>query len=444
VTASQPGNANYLAAANVPRTFTIATASQVITFNPLPNKTTSDPPFVVTAIASSGLAVSFTATGQCTISGSTVTIVGAGACTITASQAGNINFSPAPAVPQTFNITTGSSGASAAFVAVDTTTKGSWQSTYGFDGYNVIGDAVSYPPYAQVAPSGQASYTWAASTADLRGLQKATNPTDRIAATWYNTSFAIDVNLTDTNVHQVALYLVDWDFGGRTETLEVHDAVTNALLDTRTVSGFQNGEYVVWNISGHVTIRVTLASGPNAVVSGVFFGGNPPSAPPPQGTAAFVGVDTTTQGSWQGTYGFDGYNVIGDGISYPAYVQVTPAGQSSYTWAASTSDVRALQKPTNPTDRIAATWYSDSFSVDVNLTDSNVHQLALYLIDWDSGGRSETVEVHDAVTNALLDTRTVSGFQNGQYVVWNISGHVTVRVILTGGVNAVVSGLFFR
>ena len=214
-----------------------------------------------------------------------------------------------------------------------------------------------------------------------------------------------------------------------------------------TVSGLQGGQYVTWNLRGHVTVRVILAGGPNVVVNGLFFDNpaGPPPPPPPSnpGAAAFVGVDTTTKGTWQGVYGAGGYNVIDNAFSYPAYAQVAPSGQFDYTWVASTSDVRALQKATNPSDRIAATWYGSSFSIDVNLTDSNAHQVALYLLDWDSAGRSETIEVRDATTNALLDTRTVSGFQGGQYLVWNMSGHVTVRVILAGGPNVVVSGVFF-
>jgi hypothetical protein len=139
-----------------------------------------------------------------------------------------------------------------------------------------------------------------------------------------------------------------------------------------------------------------------------------------------------------------GYTVINDGTSLPAYAQFSPSGQGSYTWEASTSDVRALQKATNPADRIAATWYGYSFSIDLNLTDANTHQVGFYVVDWDASGRSETFEVRDAFTNALLDTRTVTGFQNGQYLRWNISGHVTVRVAVTSGINAVVSGVFFE
>jgi len=110
ITASQPGDTNYTAAATVPQSFSIAKAGQTITFNPLADKTIGDPPFTVSATASSGLPVGFSATGSCTISGNTVTITTTGTCTITASQGGNSNFNPASDVPRTFNITSGGGG----------------------------------------------------------------------------------------------------------------------------------------------------------------------------------------------------------------------------------------------------------------------------------------------------------------------------------------------
>ncbi len=330
---------------------------------------------------------------------------------------------------------------SAAFVKTDTTTQGNWKVGYGGDGYNVIGDTTSYPSYASVTPSGQSSYVWAASTSDIRALEKAASITDRIAATWYaSSSFSMDVNLTDSNTHQVALYLLDWDNGARAETITIADASTAMVLDTRSASSFGNGEYLVWNIAGHVTITVTRTGGANAVLSGLFFGG--PRAV--TSSASFVKTDTTTQGNWKGTYGANGYNVIGDSTSYPSYVTVTPAGQSSWVWAASTSDVRALEKASSTTDRIAATWYSSSnFSIDINLSDTNSHQIALYMLDWDSNLRTQTITIADPASGLVLDTRSISSFGNGEYLVWNITGHVTITVTRTGGSNAVVSGIFF-
>jgi hypothetical protein len=77
---------------------------QTITFGPLANKTYGDPDFTVSATASSGLAVSFAASGGCTVSGATVHLRSIGSCTVTASQPGDANYNPAPDVSRTFSI----------------------------------------------------------------------------------------------------------------------------------------------------------------------------------------------------------------------------------------------------------------------------------------------------------------------------------------------------
>jgi alpha-tubulin suppressor-like RCC1 family protein len=104
VTASQPGDANYNAAPEVVRTFSIGKAGQSIIFGPLANKRYGDADFTVGATASSGLAVFFAASGNCTVSGVTVHVTGAGSCTLTASQAGDANYAAAPDVSRTFSI----------------------------------------------------------------------------------------------------------------------------------------------------------------------------------------------------------------------------------------------------------------------------------------------------------------------------------------------------
>ena len=201
----------------------------------------------------------------------------------------------------------------------------------------------------------------------------------------------------------------------------------------------------MWNLSGHVIVRITNTNGSsNAVLSGIFFGAGGSSGT--TGTAAFVKTDTTTAGSWKGVYGADGFNVINDTTSNPSYVTVTPSGNANYTWASSTTDLRALQKASSTTDRIAACWFSgSSFTVDLNFKDASTHQVALYLLDWDNYfSRTERVDILDA-NNTLLDSRAVSRFVSGQYLVWNLSGHLIVRITNTNAFsNAVMSGLFFR
>jgi PKD repeat protein len=160
------------------------------------------------------------------------------------------------------------------------------------------------------------------------------------------------------------------------------------------------------------------------------------------GTATFVTEDTTHQGNWQGVYGSQGDNVIGGPASYPSYAQVTPGGKTDYVWRSSTSDARALQVPGG--GRVAATWYSrTSYTVDVNLTDGQTHGLALYFLDWDNGGLSERIDVLDAQSGAALGSWTVSSFTGGEYLVLNVSGHVTLRFTRLAGSDCDLSGLFF-
>jgi alpha-tubulin suppressor-like RCC1 family protein len=112
IAAFQPGNAQYDPAQEVQRSFEVrrqssgSKSSQTITFAPLPNRRLDAGPFVLDATASSGLAVSFTATTPdvCTVDGVTVNLIAPGTCTILAAQAGDELYDPAPSVRQTFQV----------------------------------------------------------------------------------------------------------------------------------------------------------------------------------------------------------------------------------------------------------------------------------------------------------------------------------------------------
>ena len=81
----------------------------------------------------------------------------------------------------------------------------------------------------------------------------------------------VDVNVNDGQSHKVRLYGVDWDSTTRAERIDGLNPSTGAVLDSRSLSAFNNGTYLSWMVSGHVQLRVTMTAGPNAVVSGVFF-----------------------------------------------------------------------------------------------------------------------------------------------------------------------------
>src|SRR4029077_13652302 len=110
----------------------------------------------------------------------------------------------------------------------------------------------------------------------------------------------------------------------------------------------------------------------------------------------------TTQGNWTGQYGASGYQLAAADTSVPGFATVSVANKSDYTWAASTTDPRALRRP-NSTNRVAATWYSAApFTITVASSDSQAHQIALYLLDWDNASRAETIQVLASPTQAVL------------------------------------------
>jgi hypothetical protein len=356
--------------------------------------------------------------------------------------------------------TTKNSGttSTAAFLKMDASTQGNWQGVYGSQGYNVIDNASSYPSYAQVSAAGNSNYVWSSSTTDPRALQDVGSG-NRIAACWYagtssGQGFTVNVNFTDGQTHQLALYLLDWDQwgGGRSEQVQLLDANSGSVLNMQSVSSFGSGEYLVWNVFGDIQIRINSTdSFGSAVLSGLFL--DPVVSPPPPpaaGKASFVKTDTTTEGNWQAVYGSQGYNVVDNASSYPSYAQVGATGNSNFVWSSSTTDPRALQD-VGSSNRIAACWYAGTssgqgFTVNVNITDGQTHQLALYLLDWDQygGGRSEQVQLVDATSGTVLNTQNVSNFGNGEYLVWNVSGDIQIRITSQDSFgSAVLSGLFF-
>ena len=135
-------------------------------------------------------------------------------------------------------------------------------------------------------------------------------------------------------------------------------------------------------------------------------------------TATFVRTDASTQGNWAATYGADGYSFSTSAQSQLVNVSsFFPQNAASWVWTPSTTDPRALKAPSSGATP-AATWYNNpGFYFDITIAPGQSEQVALYALDWDFDGRSETLQVVDGDTNAPLDIRPLSNFTSGVYVV---------------------------
>lgn len=169
-------------------------------------------------------------------------------------------------------------------------------------------------------------------------------------------------------------------------------------------------------------------------------------------SATFVKTDTTTRGNWKGVYGAIGDWVVGDANNFPANAPSSSTGRLQ-RFAPADTDLRALQKPGLATGRELSQWFklapfpenntAAPFDVDVNLTDGSTHQIALYVVAWNNNNQStESIQILDASSGAVLDTQNVSNFPDGKYLVWNVAGHVKIHVVPQGGGGSTLSGIF--
>ncbi len=104
LSADQAGDYNWAPAPTVTNVVNVAPGVQSIIVGALPALTFGDAPFTVPVNATSGLPVSITAAGPCTVAVDVVTITGAGSCDLTFSQAGDGNWAAANAITMTLGV----------------------------------------------------------------------------------------------------------------------------------------------------------------------------------------------------------------------------------------------------------------------------------------------------------------------------------------------------
>jgi len=154
---------------------------------------------------------------------------------------------------------------SARFVGMDEKTQGDWKGRYGRNGCELAG---SKPPAdLHVEWNDARQYVWAAQADDRRAL--AMPDGGRKAACRYARTLDLTVNPQGKS-RCLSLYYVDWD---RQRTKQIFSVWGDdgMLLDWREVGDIQGGCYLTWEIQGPVRLTIEHQSGPNAVVSGIFF-----------------------------------------------------------------------------------------------------------------------------------------------------------------------------
>ena len=329
--------------------------------------------------------------------------------------------------------------AAASVVKEDYTTGGNWIGTYGSQGYDVAGGGASLPAYAVVSTSGASLTTWLASTTDPRGLEEPLHAARSLPHGRHRASFhSMSISLTERRTI-FELYAVDWSASGPSEEIVITNTISGAVLATQTISNFGPSVYVDFLVSGNVTVTV-IGQGMSPAVSGLFFD---PATAPPTATATFLNEDTTTQGDWIGKYGSQGYDLSYDAFNQPSYADVTVPVSSGAYWNLSANAPQALLNPTD-TDHIAAYWaIGITTTIDASFTDGLAHDLAMYFLDWNDQGFIEQVQVSDAATGTVLNTQTISNFQDGIYLDWVISGSVVISIKSLGPGKGLFSGLFF-
>ena len=133
----------------------------------------------------------------------------------------------------------------------------------------------------------------------------------------------------------------------------------------------------------------------------------------------------------------------------------TPSGNSSWDWAASTTDPRALQKASVSTgDRIASCWYSSgSFTIDLNFADQNpqngkaVSVSGISATGPDAGNYTANAEA-STVADITGATLTVVGItaQNKVYdgtavATLNLESAMVIGIVSGDDVTVVASGV---
>ena len=181
----------------------------------------------------------------------------------------------------------------------------------------------------------------------------------------------------------------------------------------------------------------------------------------------FLEVDEKTGGEWNKKYGEDGYifcdvngpkSTIVDGADavkkndvakLPNYIDdyKLGGGIQGYVWEINDAKPKILPMPDGKKN--AACWFTGKgdFTVDFPMKRLATYTMAIYIDDWENGGRKESLTLKDLKTGE--DLAISPDFAQfgviGKYAVFQVDKSVQLLVhYIPSYANGVVSGVFFH
>jgi hypothetical protein len=157
------------------------------------------------------------------------------------------------------------------------------------------------------------------------------------------------------------------------------------------------------------------------------------------------------QGNWVGTYGADGYALLGWNGTSGDLTALGPASLvldqgTRWQWRTSSTAVRDPESPDGATRRATAVYDATQLRLHLSFANAYSGTLHLYALDASTVDRREVITVNDGSGPRIATLG--SAFDQGIWVHAPITvaagGSVTITVDRTAGYNAVLSGIFLR
>jgi subtilisin family serine protease len=327
-----------------------------------------------------------------------------------------------------------------------TTLGGSWRGTYGSLGEFVYAGTNRTPTMPFLDSGATLTPTNSAVVGPIRinvnDPRLAQNSVGEGRSAYYLASDStIDIPYNfGTSTRRLTVYAADLERRGRVQNVQIVDTDTGRVLQSVTLSKFQNGVYQSFDLTGRVTLRVQAVNGRGAVINALFVDPTPPVS------SNLVGTDTLTRGNWMNTYGDVGYLLPGAENTLPSFFKVTtPNAQLTNPGVA--RNVLLPETAASLTDRSTGYYSSGSgvFDLNVNITDGTTRPVSFYIANTDSQARGQRLTLINPADGSVVSSVDVTvQARSGSYVTLNLSGNNTLRVSALGPDAPTINGIFIN